>query len=81
MASWEKTAKYVGKIFQIILNKKFRIYLFLTQSANICSTFPCLNDGECLSTDGFNYKCKCKKGYNGFICEKGFLTLNVSKYL
>lgn len=37
--------------------------------ASICSTRPCQNEGECSSTDGINYSCKCKQGYSGASCE------------
>ncbi|CAF1286573.1 unnamed protein product [Adineta steineri] len=35
---------------------------------NFCSSSPCLNNGQCIPTDG-SFKCQCATGFDGRICE------------
>ena len=35
----------------------------------VCNSYPCKNDGECLDLGGSNFKCLCKSGYTGSLCE------------
>lgn len=44
--------------------------------ANICSTQPCLNEGQCDSIDGINYSCECKTGYEGEDCQHEIVKAN-----
>jgi hypothetical protein len=40
----------------------------MTQSG-ICTQFPCQNAGHCLDLGGSQFRCVCKEGYTGQLCE------------
>lgn len=33
-----------------------------------CSSFPCQNEGCCITLGGDSYKCICRRGYTGILC-------------
>ena len=36
---------------------------------DVCKSYPCQNHGVCHDLGGYNFKCKCKSGYTGSLCE------------
>lgn len=60
------------------LNKIKKNYNFLIKNlmyfysldVNECASFPCLNGGRCVNTDG-SFQCSCKDGFTGSRCEQG----------
>ena len=37
--------------------------------SDVCKSYPCQNHGVCHDLGGYNFKCKCKSGYTGSLCE------------
>jgi hypothetical protein len=39
------------------------------QKTGVCKTFPCRNDGVCEDMGDFQFRCECKEGFTGPMCE------------
>lgn len=45
-------------------------YIFVFVDVEECLNRPCLNNASCLNTPG-SFVCQCDSGWEGNICEKG----------
>lgn len=53
---------------------------FVFTDVNECQQHVCLNGATCVNTFG-GFRCKCKSGYRGKFCDKGWFIKAVASFL